>query len=152
MRVSWGKWREWPTNANSQAFSSPWICPIGLKIFNREIFGVFICRCDEHAFFSGGKLNKMSISNINNHQKTIESYFCSVWYGEDIIMGLYFLDLHIVWRCEHISSIQMFFHTYVASVCIHYDILHWNSPFSWKTSIVWHLSPKCYTTKNTTFK
>ena len=33
------------------------------------------------------KLNKMSISNINKHSsKTIDSYFRSVIYGEDIIM------------------------------------------------------------------
>ena len=35
-------------------------------------------------------LSKMSISNINEcHQKTIYSYFCSVRYSEDIIMGLF---------------------------------------------------------------
>ena len=34
------------------------------------------------------KLNKMPISNINkHHQKTIDSYFRSVLYGEDIIIG-----------------------------------------------------------------
>ena len=35
-------------------------------------------------------LNEMSISNINKHHwKTIASHFCSVWYGEDITVGLY---------------------------------------------------------------
>ena len=33
-------------------------------------------------------LSKMLISNINkHHQKTMDSYFCSVWSGEDIMMG-----------------------------------------------------------------
>ena len=35
------------------------------------------------------KLKNMLISNVNKHHKIIDSYFCSVWYGEDIIMELY---------------------------------------------------------------
>ena len=41
------------------------------------------------------KLNMMSMSNIKKTpSKTIDSYFRSVIYGEDIIMGLYFFKLH----------------------------------------------------------
>ena len=43
------------------------------------------------------KLKKVLISNINKHHwKTIDSYFLSVSYGVDIIMGLYIYKLHIV--------------------------------------------------------
>ena len=71
------------------------------------------------------KLNKMSICNINKHQKKKKIYdFYSVWYGEDIIMGLLFIfnfkKSHIVWSCEHISLIKMFFHTYVSSLMTFY--------------------------------
>ena len=50
---------------------------------------------------STGKLSKMSIFNINkHHQKTIDFYFCSGWYSEDII-GLYFFLNSIV--CDNVS-------------------------------------------------
>jgi hypothetical protein len=45
-------------------------------------------------------LNKVPFSNINKyHHKTTYSYLCSVWYGDDIIMGIY----TTIWLCEHIS-------------------------------------------------
>ena len=95
------------------------------------------------------KLSKMSISNINKHHyKTINSYFCSVWYGEDIITRLY---MFLMWHCEHISSMEMFFHTLVSSLCIHNDILHWNKSFPWETMTIRYLRPKYYVLQNTTF-
>ena len=46
---------------------------------------------------------------------------------------------------EHISSMHMFFHTYVSSLCV-------EMTFSWKTSLVWHLKIKCHNSKNTAFR
>ena len=47
-----------------------------------------------------------------------------------------FSKLHIVRRCDHISSTQMLFHTYVSSRCTQKkkkkNTLHQNKPFSWK--------------------
>jgi hypothetical protein len=46
--------------------------------------------------------------------------------------------------CEHICSFQMSFNAHVSSLCIQDDILHRNSPFSWKALILLHLRPKCH--------
>jgi hypothetical protein len=44
-------------------------------------------------------LKKMSISNINkHHQKIIDFFFSSVWYDEDIIMGLHIISLYDIMR------------------------------------------------------
>ena len=99
------------------------------------------------------KLN--TIFNLNNHhKKTIGSYFHIMWHGEDIIMALYLsiclhscFKLPIMYCCEDISLIRMFFHTYISSLCIQSNILHWSRPFSWKISIVHHLRPKCHNYK-----
>jgi hypothetical protein len=58
--------------------------------------------------------------------------------------------LHIVLWAYFL--IKKWFHTYVCSLCIQNDILHLIRPFSWKTSIVRHLRPKCHIMQNTTFK
>ena len=42
--------------------------------------------------FLMNKLNKMSIPNTTKHH----SYFYSVWYGEDTIMGLYFILFYFI--------------------------------------------------------
>ena len=56
------------------------------------------------------KLNKASISNINkHHQNIIDSYFYNVWYDEEIIMGINFIKVYIIWHCEHISLIKRIF-------------------------------------------
>ena len=44
---------EWRSNTNSQASSSMWVCPTTKKICNGAFFGVFSCRCDEHAIYYG---------------------------------------------------------------------------------------------------
>ena len=46
----------WPTNTNSQASSSLWVCPISIKFSSVAFIGVICCR-----------LNKMLISKINKH-------------------------------------------------------------------------------------
>jgi hypothetical protein len=52
------------------------------------------------------KLNKMLFSNINIHSsKTIDSYFRSMIYGEDIIMGLYF---NLAPYCVTIGVVSIF--------------------------------------------
>lgn len=126
VRAYWGEWCWWPTDTNSQTSLSPWVCPIALEFCSRENFGDFICRYVAHVnLFFSFSLMDTTRWQFQHQPKTIGSYFCNVWYNEDIIMGLYIYNLHSVWYCEHISSLQMFFHTYVASLWIQNDILHW---------------------------
>ena len=73
------------------------------------------------------KLNKMSNSNINKHHQNIIDHTFVVC--ENIIMELYFSKVHIVWHCEHISLVEMFFRTYSSLLYIQNDILYRNRPF-----------------------
>ena len=69
-----------------------------------------------------------------------------------IIMGLDMFSNSIL--CDVVSiflQYKCFFYTYVSSLCIQSDTIHWNRPFSWKTSIVWLLRPKCHITRSMTF-
>ena len=97
------------------------------------------------------KLNKTSISNINkHHQKTIDSYFCSVWYGEDIMIRLYlyiYIYLHILWCCEHMSLIKNSFILTNVLTIFYIKISHFLGNFlivrQWDQNVilcrVWHL-------------
>ena len=81
----------------------------------------------------------MSIFNNNeHHSKTIDSYFHSVWYDHDIIMGPYCFELCIVWCCEHIPTIYMLFHTYIFELCIQNENLYQSRAFSCNSLIVRH--------------
>jgi len=152
-RANGGKWCGWPTNTNNQTSSSLWVCPTTMKICSvASSLGVFSCRCDEHAIFYD-KLNKMSISNINkHHQKTINSYFRSVWYNEDIIMGLYICfyatlcDIMSIFLCKKCSFILMYLHcVYKLKYAMFLENLN-NTTFKTKMSyyakydikIIWH--------------
>ena len=99
-RVNGWEWCGWLDNTNNQASSSPWVCPTTIKFCSEASFRVFSCRCGKRAIFYGWIEQDV---NFQHQQKTIDSCFRSVLYGEDIIMGLwFFLKLHIMWCCEHI--------------------------------------------------
>ena len=57
-----GEWCGWPSNTSSQAFSSPWVWPITIKIKHPLEFLV-VDVMNMQSFMD--KLNKMLISNIN---------------------------------------------------------------------------------------
>ena len=146
-RASGGEWCEWPANIKSQTSSSPSICPWPTKSKHPLEFSV-VDVVNMQYFMN--KLNNMSYSNMINkhHRKTIGSYFRSVWYDEDIIMGT-FLG---VWHCKHISLIKMLISYLCIFIVYTNDSLHWNKSFSSKTSIVQHLRPKSHIMQNMTFE
>ena len=71
-----GRWCVWLGNTNSQISLSPWLCRITIKSKHPLIFSIIDVMNMQSSM---DKLNKMSNSNINKlHQKTINSYSCSV--------------------------------------------------------------------------
>lgn len=89
-------------------------CPITINFVVEHPFGVFSCRCCEHAiiYYKQTEHN----GNSQHQQKTTNPYVCS--YSADMIKGPYSsTTLHIVCRCEYISSIKKngSFHTHVPS-------------------------------------
>ena len=83
-RANGGEWCSWPTNTNSWASSSPRVCPITIKSKHPSEFSL-VDVMNMQSFMD--KLNKIPNANNNKHlQEIINSYFHSVWYGEDIIL------------------------------------------------------------------
>ena len=153
-RASGGEWCGWPTNTISQASSSSWVCNGYSQVLNvameHSLEFSIINVMNMQSF-----MNKMSISNINkHHQKTINSYLHNVirWKHRHEIIYLFVFNSIV---CDIVS---IFFWSKkslilnVSSLCIQNDILHWNKPFSWKTSITPHLRPKCHIMQNKTIR
>ena len=81
------------------------------------------------------------------------SYFCSVWYGEDIMMGLLLFSLSpyyvMLWKYllnKKCSFTLMYLH-FVYGMTLYIE----TSPLFLKTSILQHLRPKHHILQNTTF-
>ena len=103
------QWRGITSQHQSQASSSPWVCPITIKACNGASFWNFQLYKWETCNLLWINWTRCHFSNINkHHQKTMNSYFRKAWYDEDIVMGLYInvfkFKLDVVWRCEHIFN------------------------------------------------
>jgi hypothetical protein len=134
-------------------FTTSWLYdafPINQTLYSWFIFILWLRHLKYKNFRANISYNRRQLICIND---ATHMYFkVHMWLVLWSMYGTLWNIVSIGERCEHISSIHMFFHTIVFSLCTQNDILNWERPISWKTSIVQHLRPRCHIAKNKTFR